>query len=166
MLVSLVFKAVPVNATASSSHPDYPPEQAIDGNIAKGFKSNDNPECYPWLMVQLTNEYQSVNLQSVKIFNRVDCCGDQLRDIEVRAGTTKLLPDHRGRIPYNVWGGEFKGPGVTGNAYTINCNPAYTPIQASVVTIQIMPGRICKEHGSWQLMRLNSSYLVSLVLSN
>ena len=160
MLYNLVFtntgiiKIAPKKATASSEDPGFPPKQAIDGNIAKGFISHNHPEFLPWLMVKLTNQYKTVNLQKVKIFNRKDCCGSKLRNIEVRAGTTKLLSTQRGKITDNIWCGEFKGPGGTKGEYVINCNPpcqkwckVVPTIPASVVTIQITDHKNTRQLG-------------------
>ena len=135
-----ITRAVPKEATASSTLCcGFGPEHAIDGRIAKGKEEHKDKmfhselEWYPWLMVELASK---VNLQSIKIFNRANDLGNRLREIEVRAGTTKLSPGFNGReITSNAVCGTFKGPGVTGGVYNITCSP---PIQSNVVTIQLL----------------------------
>ena len=58
-------------------------------------------------------------LSSIHLMNRFDCCGDHLRDVEVRAG---MLPvSGKGRITINDICGKFVGPGEEGGKYTIDC---------------------------------------------
>lgn len=150
--VATVSKALPANAISSSTYGrdlrTYGPQHAIDYRVQKRGDAAVNrifhsaEETYPWLMVELTN---TVDLQSVQIFNRADCCGDRLRDIEVRAGTTKISPDFRGRITNNIECGTFAGPGADGANYNITC---YPPIKANVVTIQIVSSGV-------QLLQIN-----------
>ena len=132
--VAAVSKALPANATSSSIYKsEYAPEHAIDGIVDSGYNIFIGAnETYPWLQVELIN---IVDLQSIQIFNRANCCGDRLRDIEVRAGTTKTSPNFRGRIINNAECGTFTGPGADGVNYNITC---HAPIRANVVTIQIV----------------------------
>ena len=118
-------------ATASSSDPGFGPEHAIDGRVAnaredpKGKIFNSKLEMYPWLVVKLPS---IVSLKGVQIYNRADCCGDRLRNIEVHAGKSKVSSH-----THNALCGTFKGPGSTGSVHTIYCS---TPIQANVVTLK------------------------------
>ena len=137
-----VTKVAAKTATASSVHlyrnDFYGPQYAIDGRFQghydspKGNIFHSEIQWGPWLMVELIS---TVNLHSVKIYNRADCCGYRLHDVEVRAGTTQIKSKFKGRITENTLCGNFPGPGTDGSVHTITCNPT---IQASVVTIQIL----------------------------
>ena len=111
----------------------YGPQLAIDEQIKNGFYHSGNVEdTYPWHMTVLPHP---VNLHTVTIYNRHDCCGYRLKDVEVRAGMTKITEGFNGRLTQNTLCGTLEGPGKNGVAYDITCT---TPIPANVVTVQIV----------------------------
>ena len=121
-------------AIAASIHRNkvekYGPQLAIDGEVKNGFYHGGTKTKYPWHMTIFPT---TIHLYSVEIYNRHDCCGYKLRDIEVRAGLTKIDVNYRGKITENILCGKFRGPGRKGKRYTIICR---IPILASVITIQ------------------------------
>ena len=85
---------------------------------------------YPWFVAKFSS---TVKLVSIKIWNRQDCCGERLQNVEVRAGTIAIDPAFSGRITANTLCGSFVGPGATSGVYTITCQ---TPIVANLVSLQ------------------------------
>ena len=125
--------AIAIAASIHRNNVDkYGPQLAIDGQIKKRFYHGGTKTKYPWHMTILP---ATINLYSVEIYNRHDCCGYKLRDVEVRAGLSKIDADFRGKITENILCGKFRGPGRKGKKYTVTCR---TPILASVITIQIV----------------------------
>lgn len=61
-------------------------ERAVDGNMDmdwSGMSCTETDGQDPWWRVDLGRDYY---VSSVKIYNRVDCCGDRLRNFEIRVG--------------------------------------------------------------------------------
>ena len=80
----------------------------------------------PWVRFQLN---KVVVVTSVTIINRWDCCGDRLRNIEIRAGMANNLN--------NPVVGTFKGPGKTKGVYVIRLSKA---VRARFIVI-LMKGK-------------------------
>ena len=80
----------------------------------------------PWIRFKLS---QNGLLTSITIINRLDCCGNRLRNIVVRAGNSNNNN--------NPVVGFFKGPGRTGGRHVIRFTH---PVKAVYVTLQ-MKGR-------------------------
>ena len=62
----------------------------------------------PWLRIQLN---RPTSVFSVSIINRRDCCGERLRNLQLRGGNKSDLT--------NEVLGLFKGPGATGGVHVI-----------------------------------------------
>ena len=71
----------------------------------------------------------------VKIINRKNCCGNRLKNADVRAGLSKVDVDKTGIITENSFCGNYKGPGSNGETIVINCKEA---IKSRYVTLQLM----------------------------
>ena len=87
----------------------------------------------PWLQLQWL--HQTV-VTAVSLTNRADCCGDRLKDVQIRAGTTGIVSTHLNVNDETICG-TFDGPGENGKEYIINCT---TPILANFITVQLMSG--------------------------
>ena len=110
--MSLGDEVVAVNAWSSShinNKEDYGPQLAWKGGStnSKGF-FHSQQENNPWLTVELN---RPVTISSVTITNRKDCCGERLKNLEIRGGMKNDVT--------NPVIGEFKGPGTTGGVYII-----------------------------------------------
>merc|ERR1712013_636329 len=124
-------------ATSSSSYNnDFLPDFAIDGfppnqdiGNSNGFHSAQ--EDYPWFQLNLGSP-QTVT--GVLILNRINCCGERLKNLEIRAGMTPVDAGFRGKLAVNKKVGEFAGPGVTGETYTIEFDEEVT---AQYITLQL-----------------------------
>jgi len=124
-------------ATSSSSYNnDFLPDFAIDGfppnqdiGNSNGFHSAQ--EDYPWFQLNLVSP-QTVT--GVLILNRIHCCGERLENLEIRAGMTPVDAGFRGKLVVNKKVGEFAGPGVTGETYTIEFDEEVT---AQYITLQL-----------------------------
>ena len=68
----------------------------------------------------------------------MDCCGERLQNVTIRAGLLRLAQNFRGVISINEQCGLFEGPGQNGKQYTINCSSS---IAAKYVTVQIVGSR-------------------------
>ena len=93
-------------------------DQATNTGI---FHSLD--EDNPWLRIKLNRKE---TITSVTIRNRIDCCGERLANLEIRAGTKNDLT--------NEVVGTFAGPGVTGQKHTIQFTKW---VFADVLTFQL-----------------------------
>ena len=77
----------------------------------------------PWLRIKLNRK---VIISSVTIRNRLDCCGERLENLEIRAGTKNDLT--------NEVVGTFAGPGATGQKHVV----LFTKwVNADVLTFQL-----------------------------
>jgi len=76
-------------APTNRPHP-YDSINAVDGNLdnalAQGSCTHTNLETSPWWMVDLE---EKVEVKSVLVWNRGDCCGARLSNFEVRVGEEK-----------------------------------------------------------------------------
>ena len=98
---------------------------------------NSKREDDPWLRIQLNRKE---TITSVTIRNRLDCCGERLQNLEVRAGTKN---DNTNEIV-----GRFAGPGVTGAKHVVQFTK---PVVADFLTFQLK-----KKNGELQI---NGIYL-------
>ena len=121
-------------ATASSvyayDHHNYGPQRAISEAQFYHSKSDDS---YPWLQFEFPYPYK---VSSLKIINRRNCCGERLRNLEIRAGYEAVQSDFRGQISTNEIVGTFEGPGQDGEEINI-----YTDTWAKYLTFQILGGK-------------------------
>ena len=113
------------------------PEFVIDGVISHNVKSvfHSELEDYPWLQWRLPRQ---VKLRGITITTRYDCCGDRLRDVEIRAGKMATKDGYKGPLKLNELCGKFPGPGETGKEHTITCGQTIT---SDYITIQILDDR-------------------------
>ena len=134
-------------ASSSSYRGDaqhHGPGLAVDGilsNRGTGFFHSSVNEDHPWLQVHIPTQ---PIIKAVILINGHDGVtgskhqekgGETLKNIEIRAGTNPLPPNHRGPITINTLCGTFVGPGQSGARYAITCS---APIVADYVTVQMM----------------------------
>ena len=101
----------------SAEDPDFPPARCIDGDkktrTQEGIchSKRNEKERAPWLALDFGDSATSV--ERVDIFNRADCCGDRLRNVEVRVAND--LPTY-GNVMFSSGAlfGKFDGPGYNG----------------------------------------------------
>ena len=127
-----VVELEPVTATLSSISSTYGElagaGNCIDGNTApvstlpQGGICHTNYDATPWIAIDYGTR---VIVERVEIFNRVNCCGDRTRNVDVR------ISDELPRKAY-VFGnefywqsrgtllGRFAGPGTNGQQITIS----------------------------------------------
>ena len=114
----------------------FAPQLAIDGKFSdndNGFYQS-NSQQHPWFKAVF---YSTIRLTGVRLYNRQDCCGDQLKNVAIRAGITPI-GESAGVITQNTYCGHFSGPGVNSSIHDIYCP---FPINSNIVTIQIVePG--------------------------
>jgi len=116
-----------ISVTSSSVYGDHKknwgPQLAWAGvsNTGLGY-FHSKLESNPWIQFHTT----LVELSSVTIINRKDCCGERLKNLEVRAGMLAGLG--------NKVVGTFKGPGTTGGKTVIVFKKA---VVAKYITLQI-----------------------------
>ena len=118
-----------ISASASSVYvretKKWGPQFAWKGRSHEGYQFYHSTinEFKPWLLIQIPR----VQLRSVTIINRYDCCGQRLKNLQVRAGVNPGLK--------NEVVGTFKGPGETGKEYLI---PFDREVTAEYISFQIM----------------------------
>ena len=125
-----------VSAAMSSKYSgNYPAEKCIDG-VVSGGKSNLchtsalKGEKTPWLALDFGGV---VSVEKVVINNRDDCCGDRLRDAEIRVANQLPSPAQemfRGGQLLGI----FKGPAKNGEEVTLTSS---TELRGRFVIVQI-----------------------------
>ena len=130
--------AVTGKATASSTYKDnddkWGPHNAIDGlwSDTTTYFFSSKKEHMPWLQWRLHNQ---TKIAGVVISNRNQMGGENLVDVEIRAGIDSVAADASKRIKINELCGTFKGPGANRRVYTVMCKKE---IVANYVTLQIV----------------------------
>ena len=119
-------------STALSEHPLYGPENAVDNDTDTFFASSDNATINAWIQLELKN---AGSVRSVQITNREDCCGQRLKNMEVRFGNTSVMKTEQVPISSNTVCGSFGGPGSDGELIVIDCNQT---VEGKYVTIQTL----------------------------
>ncbi|GLC61732.1 hypothetical protein PLESTB_001796800 [Pleodorina starrii] len=111
--------------SSSQLYDKYGPENAVDGDSTTVIKpdgsyaifhSADN-DTKPWLSIDLGSPF---NISKVVLHNRLDCCGERLKNAEVRVGNTSITTTaDTNKISQNklIW--KLDGSGETGEVYTI-----------------------------------------------
>ena len=114
-----------IDAWASSTYEYRLPEFAWRGfnQVIYGDFFHSEVEDNPWLRIQLNRKE---TITSVTIRNRLDCCGERLENLEVRAGTNN---DNANEIV-----GRFAGPGATGAKHVVRFTKS---VVADFLTFQI-----------------------------
>ena len=97
------------------------PEYAWRGDENNFFESDE--ENYPWLRIQLNRK---AIMNGLQIRNRINCCGERLENLEVRAGTKN---DNTNEIV-----GRFAGPGVTNAIHYVKFDKW---VEANFLTFQL-----------------------------
>ena len=92
-----------------------------------------NKEMHPWYQLTLPEERM---IHTVTIYNRKDMLGENLRDVEIRAGFDDATKGQYPLSQINKKCAFFKGPGETGKHYEFPCEDG--SIEAKYVTIQIL----------------------------
>ena len=61
------------------------PEYGIDGKISISSKNilHTDADTYNWVQLELVSPKM---VSGIEVINRVDCCGNRLKDLEIRAG--------------------------------------------------------------------------------
>ena len=109
----------PVTATLSSTyHDNYRAAFCIDGNThdRHGSICVTNGERMPWIAIDYGTR---VIIETVEIFNRLSCCGDRTRNIDVRI-SDELPTTGSERFPLGTLFGHFAGPGTDGQHIIIS----------------------------------------------
>ena len=130
---------MPLEAFMSSQHSShkYNASNCIDGqhggDSTMCHTSDTSGERAPWLALQFSTEVQ---VSSVTLFNRENCCGERTRNIKVRVADE--LPNNgdmmftRGQLL-----GFFEGPGSNGQRIAIPRVPSTSTLIGRYLIIQI-----------------------------
>ena len=114
----------PDSATLSSTKPDFPAENCIDGetdgpafdeNSKTGKLCHTEPEVAPWIALHYNTP---VIVQRVKLFNRIDCCGDRTKNVQVRI-SNELPSSGSEMFTGGFLFGRFDGPATNGQHIVI-----------------------------------------------
>ena len=123
------YKKKVINATSSSEYSEaYSAKKAIDKEWTTRF-STKNEGAYHWFQLELEDE---LAIWKVKIESTVDCCEDQMVDMEVRVGNEKISDEIKpeenstSRSFASITSkselcGKFEGSGHKGDVYLIDC---------------------------------------------
>ena len=123
------YKKKVINATASSEYSEaMTAKKAIDKESTTRF-STKNEGAYHWFQLELEDE---LAIWKVKIESTVDCCEDQMVDMEVRVGNEKISDEIKpeenstSRSLASITSkselcGKFEGSGHKGDVYLIDC---------------------------------------------
>ena len=110
----------PVKAFQSSTLGDrYVPAKCIDGETDipdDGGVCHTHHEPAPWIAIDYGT---TVNVQRVELFNRVACCGDRTKDVNVRI-SDELPTSGSQMFSGGTLLGHFAGPGINRQQITIS----------------------------------------------
>lgn len=127
---------------------NFGPRFAVDGFVTDYgwdfFSTDPKGTMNPWIELKLAARK---TISSVNIKHRPDCCWDNFKNIEIRAGVERLGENVEGElININTVCATFEGPGGWNKeGYTIVCD---TPIEADYITVQM------REEGVLQINEL------------
>jgi len=111
----LVSNGKPASMSSTSSYPG-PASLAVDGNTNTNWGGSScthtNTEQSPWWAVDLQSSY---NVESVKVWNRGDCCGDRLNGFGVKVGNAENSGSECGSGNNEIPGGTTKTVECSGN---------------------------------------------------
>ena len=113
---------------------NFGPQLAVDGKIvdyAWDWFSTER-EVNPWLEVKLS---EKTMVSSVTFQGNPVCCWDLLKNVEVRAGLSRLEAVVPGALlDVNTVCGVFVGPGGRNEELTVGCSP---PVESEYITLQM-----------------------------
>ena len=108
----------------SSTHTKYKAELCINGKDDGKDEDNKNPDMcasnqdpVPWIALDFGEEMQ-VSVGKVVIVNRINCCHDRTKNLEVRL-TNELPADGKSLFTGGQLLGTFDGPGTKGQKIEI-----------------------------------------------
>ncbi|XP_066300222.1 uncharacterized protein [Branchiostoma lanceolatum] len=117
--------------TASSSPANWGPEKAVDGN--RGTSVSWYSQCLhtdrvyqPWWKVDLDEAYP---VNRVSVLNRGDCCGNRLRNFQVRIGANENFAQN------DQCGETYTATPRNGATVVVTCDQ---PMSGRYVSIQVM----------------------------
>ena len=105
-----------MSARQSSTNDIHVAERCIDGDIKSFCYTVDGEHPSPWLAIDYKT---SVTVQRVEIFNRVDCCGERTRNVDVRIAN-ELPTSASEMFTGGTLFGHFAGPGANGQHINIS----------------------------------------------
>src|SRR5262249_8682766 len=84
---------------------------STDGNFFSGSVTSTNLDTFPWWQVDLGS---SVNIDSIAIWNRTDCCSGRLNNAYVFVSDSPFLPDDTPSTLSTRLGTIFRQFGISG----------------------------------------------------
>ena len=77
----------------------FGPQFVLDGVISRTVKEvfHSELEDYPWLQWHLPRQ---VNMLGITLTTRSDCCGERLRDVQIRAGKNSIDKNVKGPLNF------------------------------------------------------------------
>ena len=93
-------------------------------------------DTYNWVQLELVSPKM---VSGIEVINRVDCCGNRLKDLEIRAGLESVPSGTTGNVllKQNKRVGYFTGPGVNGKTHRIMFT---SPTLGKFITLQLIGG--------------------------
>ena len=152
---------MPVTASMSSTHTKYKAELCINGKDDGKDEDRKNPDMcasnqdpVPWIALDFGEEMQ-VSVGKVVIVNRINCCHDRTKNLEVRL-TNELPADGKSLFTGGHLLGTFDGPGTKGQKITINVKvevdgsgPGWEQMNGRYLLVQMDHTESDKGKGSW-----------------
>ena len=106
-----------MTATQSSTFNEEYASNCIDGHTSSGLPMcHTKKETAPWIAIDYGT---SVTVQRVEIFNRVGCCGQRTRNVDVRI-SDELPTSGRQMFSGGSLLGHFSGPASNGQHIIIS----------------------------------------------
>ena len=124
-----------LKATAMNERSNLPASNLIDGNPRKIYHTTGSWAKQPWVQLELQPGF---TVHRVIIKNRISCCGNRLRDLEVRVGNVEVTKQNQQGLSSNSLCNTWNGPGQNGEIVDIECSQAIT---GKYITIQIKTKR-------------------------
>ena len=112
----------PVTATQSSTHNPFSASKCIDGDTEGPDDGHGVDMCHtnneraPWIAIDYG---KTVTVQRVEIFNRVHCCGDRTKNVDIRI-SNELPSSGSQMFSGGALFGHFPGPATDGQHIIIS----------------------------------------------
>ena len=94
----------------------FPVVHLIDGD-GNNFYHSEAKTDHPWVQLELLEGYR---VQKVKIINRLDCCWERLKNVEIRVGNHEATENVQGELSSNTKCKHWDGPARKGQVVEID----------------------------------------------
>ena len=117
-------------------------------------------EHFPYIQWHLANR---TKIRGIVISNPNRQGGENLKDVEIRAGLAYVDDSATGKLRLNDYCGRYEGPGSNRRAYTIMCDK---DIEADYITLQILDNNATLQINEMEIIKASEGniWCINIVL--